>query len=291
MIGQDEILKKVKPNGLYLIIGPKGSGKTTLAKEIILKFICEQGTGCGKCRSCRLFLSGNYPDFHLLEGGKIEEVRELISKIHTKPLYYKHYILLDNIDKMTIPAQNALLKTLEEPISPTLFIATGTIPKNILHTIVSRSIKLSPQLLPQSIILEELKKKFQEENIEFLEKASEYAEGSLGYAFDMVEKKDFYQMLFECIENIEENNFYTTASYLAEEYKDEVLVILNFFEKYLRNMMRHIIENEKDTSRDTKPIYEIVRDIEKYKKQLSNNINLTMMYQNIIIKMQKLFSE
>jgi len=286
MIGQEIILERLdKNNGPYIIIGPKGSGKTSLGKEIILRSICDNKNGCRECNPCKIFISGNYPDFHSISGGKIDDVRELISKLSVKPYYHKHYVLLDNIDKMTIAAQNALLKTIEEPISPTLFVLTGTIQNNILKTILSRCFKLSPQLLNKVTILQKLEKKYPEEKKEFLRAVSDYACGSLGCAFDMIERKKFYQMLKEDVQNIKEKNFFEMASrYSGKEYNEETPIILNFFEKYLRDtMLEHVKENK-----DTTPLYKIIQDIEGYRLELNNNINKNMMYQNLILQIQKI---
>lgn len=285
MIGQDHLLERLNTNGPFIIIGPKGSGKTTLAKAIILRSICENHQGCEECKACRTFLNSNYPDFHMILGGKIEDIRELLGKISVKPYYEKHYVLLDDVDKMTIPAQNALLKTIEEPVSPTLFVLTGTTRNSILKTILSRCFKLSPQLLEPSIIFQELKKKYPEEREDFLQDISEYANGSLGYAIDMIERKDFYEMLNEDIQNIKKRNFFEMASrYAAKEYKEDILTVFSFFEKYLRDtMVRYVEEN-----RDTTPVYEVIQSIEKYRTELNNNINPNMMYQNLILKMQQM---
>jgi DNA polymerase-3 subunit delta' len=284
MIGQEAILKRLDKNGPFVIIGAKGSGKTSLAKEIVLRSICEHGTGCGECKSCKSFLHGNYPDFYSISGGKVDDVRELIVKISVKPFYERHYVLFDDMDTMTTAAQNALLKTIEEPISPTMFIMTGTVQNSILKTILSRCIRLSPQLLDKRTILEELKKRYPEEEEDYLLTVSDYACGSLGCALDMIERKDFYQTLRDDIQNIKKRNFFEMANRYAEkEYKEETLIILGFFEKYLRDVM---LEYAK-VNRDMTPVYEIIQNIEKYRLELNNNINRNMMYQNLILQIQK----
>ena len=70
MIGQEEIINKLDLQGPYIILGSRGVGKTSLAKEIIKKSICDHGTGCGECKPCKTFESGNYIDFHYIQGGK-----------------------------------------------------------------------------------------------------------------------------------------------------------------------------------------------------------------------------
>lgn len=284
MIGQEAILKRLDKNGPFVIIGAKGSGKTSLAKEIVLRSICEHETGCGECKSCKSFLHGNYPDFYGISGGKVDDVRELIGKISVKPFYERHYVLFDDMDTMTTAAQNALLKTIEEPTSPTMFIITGTVQNNILKTILSRCIRLSPQLLDKQTILKELKKRYPEEEEDYLQTVSDYACGSLGCALDMIERKDFYQTLKDDIQNIKKRNFFEMANRYAEkDYKEETLIILGFFEKYLRDVMLECAK----VNRDTTPVYEVIQNIEKYRLELNNNINRNMMYQNLILQIQK----
>lgn len=284
MIGQELVLDKLDFKGPYIITGQRGSGKTSLAKEIIMKVICEDGTGCGECKNCATFLHDNYPDYHYIQGGKIDEVREIINQINKKPFYHKHVVLFDDMDKMTPAAQNSLLKTIEELSDRCLFVITGTIKSSILKTIFSRCYKITPILLSKEVILQELIKKYPEENKDYLEFISEYSFGSLGSAYKMIEKKEFYEMLKEDVENIKETNFFELGNkYTSENYKGETLIILDFYERFIRNKMDQYLKENKLVTE----LYNVAEDIQKYKIQLRNNVNATIMFQNLIISLQK----
>lgn len=288
MLGQDKVLSgiDIKSTGPYLIIGPKGSGKTTLARKIIQKYICEYKTGCGTCIQCKTFLKDEYFDFHMLSGGKVDEVRNLIGKLSKKPYYFKHFVILDDIDNMTTEGQNSLLKILEEPATPILFVVTGTIRKNILKTILSRCNKISPLLLDDETILNELKVKYPDEDEEFLRMVSDYCNGSLGVAYNMIERKEFYAMLKEDTDKIQTKNFFEMAN-RYKDYKNDTNLIFEFYEHYLRNIMVQFNKEKKDTDN----LFDIIQTMQEYKLQLKNNINQNIMYQNLILKIQNLFTK
>ncbi len=132
------------PAASLLVYGTPGVGRRTVAKEIARQLNC---TGCSdtSCRSCHMAVSGNHPNITLLEPdskGKIgiEPVHEL-----QHDLRYRQYekngrrvVIIASADTLTLPAQNALLKTLEEPPSDTTIILTATSPTALLPTVVSR---------------------------------------------------------------------------------------------------------------------------------------------------------
>jgi len=128
-----------------LFSGPRGTGKTTIARILAKAMNCQDGPApvpCNKCRSCKEITSGNAPDVFEIDGASnngVEQVRELRSNIKYMPAYgrYKIYII-DEVHMLSKPAFNALLKTLEEPPSHVLFFFATTEPHKIPITILSR---------------------------------------------------------------------------------------------------------------------------------------------------------
>lgn len=146
----DNSIRKDSVSHAYIISGIKGIGKKEVAKEFAMKLICEIGQkGCMNCPSCRRFLAGTYPDFFYIEPeGKdsigIDKIREsIVSDVVIRPYYGKYKIyIIDEADKMTVTAQNALLKTIEEPPEYVVILLLVRNMDLLLETVRSRCTKL-----------------------------------------------------------------------------------------------------------------------------------------------------
>lgn len=151
VVGQTHIIQTLK-NAIvqnriahaYLFCGPRGTGKTSIAKIFAKTLNCtnSQDSPCGVCENCKMAANGSHPDIIEIDAASnngVDEVRNLIDKVKYAPMQGKYKIyIIDEVHMMTSGAFNALLKTIEEPPAHVIFIFATTEPNKVLPTIISR---------------------------------------------------------------------------------------------------------------------------------------------------------
>ena len=229
IIGHDAIInqfkmsiKNNKVSHAYLIVGEDDSGKLTLAKAFSMTLQCESLDSnaclenldaCGECDSCKQFISDNHPDVIYLhrEDNKfsigVDDIREqLVNDIEIKPYSSKYKIyIIDKAETLTPSAQNALLKTLEEPPKyAIIFLLTNNI-NSMLDTTISRCITLQVKAIDKNLIKDYLMSEYQIPDYQ-AELSATFAQGNLGKAINIASKEDFANNVDEVIKLLKDIN-------------------------------------------------------------------------------------
>jgi len=192
----------------FLLSGPHGVGKKSCAALMAQAILCtSEDIPCGTCPECKKFLAGLHPDVHIIEPDgssvKIEQIRELRKQIALKPFSgSRHIVIIHKADRMTTAAQNALLKSLEEPEGGTVFFLVTEQYGTMLQTIVSRCRPLRIFPLPADKCAQALIEKGI--SPEKAEKLAGWAQGSVGRALEIDADAGYSQLREKVISSLAE---------------------------------------------------------------------------------------
>lgn len=265
-------LEKNKIAHAYLFCGPRGTGKTTMAKLFAKALNCEEGLGhqCNKCDNCKEITEGTHPDVIEIDAASnngVEQVRDLIDKVNYLPLKgkYKVYII-DEVHMMTTSAFNALLKTLEEPPAHVVFILATTEPHNIIPTILSRCQRYDFTRVSDADIKERMITVLENEKITYEDKAIDaivsLADGGMRDALSILD-----QILAYSNDSLTENDVYTLYGLASTSEKLELLKdIYNGDVTSTLKRMNAFSEGGVDLKRLNSDLLEILKDVLIYKK-------------------------
>lgn len=315
---KDHFQKAIKAHKIshaYILAGEAGMGRKSLAHAFALTLLCEKGKSqpCMECHACKQVLSGNHPDLIHVTHEKagsigVDDIREQVNDtIMIRPYssYYKIYIV-DEAEKMTIQAQNALLKTIEEPPSYAVILLLTTNSDGFLPTILSRCIQLKLKPLQDSVICGYLINSLGiPENEAKLYTA--FARGNLGKAMRLADSEEFRNMykkllyilrnvrtmdiseLLVCIKKLkeEEMDLYECLDFMQMWYRDALMFkvtndanLLIFKEEYST-----ISEISRQIGYDG--MENILQSIEKARIRLEANVNMELVMELMFLVMKE----
>lgn len=264
----------------YIFWGTDGIGKKIIAKEFAKSILClqKQNSEC-RCKSCIEFDSNNNPDFQIVESSdgkiKIEQIREMQRKIAEKSIISgKKVYIIENSDTMTKEAQNCLLKTLEEPPEYIVIVLICSNEDNLLSTIKSRCTRMKFEQLKNEEIKQYIKYNLPEYQIS--DSIIDLAQGSIGKAIKLNEKKEIYENIEEILINMPNRDLIEIVQMSEGIYKskDEINSILEYINVLLLKLGRKNLKYLK-----------CIEIIEETKKRLKANSNYDMCIDYMIFSM------
>ncbi len=238
----------------YLISGLEGMGKRTLSRLMAQYLLCTgERKPCGACPGCIQVMQDEHPDVVIvtpgrplspevksgLQGIPVDEIRHVISVVgrHTF-VGGRRVVIIERADKMNQPAQNALLKTLEEPLANTVFLLLTDSPELLLPTIVSRCRALKLHPWPDETVLHALRAHGVEEDM--ARRTLPVSGGSIGRAIAIAADKAYWQRRQDVMQDffaIEGRSDILRVSSAWKDRKDESDALLNALEDMLRTLL------------------------------------------------------
>ena len=280
-------LKENKIAHAYLFCGPRGTGKTSMARLFAKSLNCEDGFGnqCNICPNCLAVIEGSHPDIIEMDAASnrgIDDIRDLVSKVKYAPTLgkYKVYII-DEVHMMTTEAFNALLKTLEEPPANVVFILCTTEPYKLMPTILSRVQRYDFNKVSDKDLLGNLKMICEKEKVdaddEALKLIVSLADGGVRDSLSMLDQTIAYSGNKLELHHVEELYGLTTL-----EEKINLINSLNQGDvKYFSTKLDTLVNHGTDIKRLTQDLIDIVKDLLVYKNTKDYSI-LKVVTKNIV---------
>lgn len=299
----------------YIFNGGLGSGKKSVAQLFSKTLQCEAGKTepCNECRSCKQTETKNQPDIIWVtheKGGSIgvDDIREqLIGDIQIKPYSSKYKIyIIDEAEKLTVQAQNAMLKTIEEPPSYGIIILLTTNADIFLQTIISRCVKLDFKPVSDELVIKYLQDNFNVTNHE-QRFAAAFAQGNIGRAVSIVTSSEFGRLKDDVMHVMRYVKDMSVSEIISEiknvsNYKLTIDDYLDLMAMWFRDVLifkstndtNHLIFSEEISLIKEQAVassYEglenILKAIDKVKIRLKANVNFELVIELLVMTIQE----
>lgn len=272
VVGQEYIVKILKNTiknkriaHAYLFAGPRGTGKTTIAKLFAKAINCEDFNeeACDNCSSCLAFKENNHPDIIELDAASnnsVDDIREIIEQVPYSPIVgkYKVYII-DEVHMLSSSAFNALLKTLEEPPAHVVFILATTDPQKIIPTVLSRCQRYNFSKISNLNMEKKMVEILNKEHLQYEDKALDevamLAEGGMRDALSILEQVLSYNNDGIFLEDVQRIFGLST-----KEEKVELLIKIHNDLTGSINLLRQMYDSGIDPKRLCVDLLEIIKE-------------------------------
>ena len=272
VVGQEYIVKILKNTiknkriaHAYLFAGPRGTGKTTIAKLFAKAINCEDFNeeACDSCPSCLAFKENNHPDIIELDAASnnsVDDIREIIEQVPYSPIVgkYKVYII-DEVHMLSSSAFNALLKTLEEPPAHVVFILATTDPQKIIPTVLSRCQRYNFSKISNLNMKKKMVEILNKEHLQYEDKALDevamLAEGGMRDALSILEQILSYNNDGIFLEDVQRIFGLST-----KEEKVELLIKIHNDLTGSINLLRQMYDSGIDPKRLCVDLLEIIKE-------------------------------
>ena len=322
IIGHEQIIEHLqnaikmdKISHAYILNGPDKSGKKMLAEAFAMTLQCEKGgsSPCGECHSCRQAVSHNQPDIIYVQHEKpntlsVDDIRTQVNHdIEVKPYAspYKIYII-DEAEKMNVQAQNALLKTIEEPPAYAVILLLTTNADLFLPTIRSRCVMLNLKAVEDSVI-----KKFLMEEKQVPDYQADicvaFAQGNVGKAIALASSDDFNELkaaAIQLMKRIREIDLYELSEAVKQisEFKLQINDYFDIMMIWYRDILVYkatmdvnslifkdeIYDIKKQASKSSyHGIETILEALEKAKLRLNANVNFDLVMELLLLTIKE----
>lgn len=285
VVGQEEIKKILSTsivNGTithaYLFSGPRGTGKTTMAKILAKMVNClnpVNGNPCNECTNCKnLFNSSDIIEIDAASNNGVDEIRDLREKANLVPSMCKYKVyIIDEVHMLTVQAFNALLKTLEEPPKHVIFILATTEYHKIPLTITSRCQKFQFNKIDDNLIVLRLRKIADLEKIEITDEAlMEIAKISDGGMRDSINFLDQLRS-FKCDEKITVDDVYDVCGNVSVfDIKNLLVYIKNNDVENITLFFEKLSEKGKNYTKFMENFCDFLKDVILFKNNVSNKL-------------------
>ena len=303
-----------KVSHAYILHGEEGMGKRSLADAFAKTLQCEEGgvISCGRCKSCMQADTGNHPDIIRITHEKVsigvDDIRlQVNADIQVKPYSsrYKIYII-DDAQRLTEQAQNALLKTIEEPPEYAVILLLADSIANLLPTILSRCVLLNLKPVDKTIIKELLMSRYQVPDYK-ADMAAAFSGGNIGKAIRYAASPDFEKMkenVLHILKYIDDMELYEVVSGLKtltadknmiEDYIDLMILWYRDVVMYKATMDPDLILyreelsfiNNQANTRSYENVEKIISAMEKAKARLRANVNFDIAIELMLLTIKE----